>query len=342
MKNAYPRPGDLTACIRGMAVLLLGAGLVAAGCDSKTPGKSGPRELKMGYVMAPVGAAHEAAQEFAKLVERKTGGRITVKLYPSAALGKDRELTEGLRLGSVDVCLSGLASISSYVPQYEVLEAPYLFRDFDHLDKVVNGPIGKEVADALAKKKGIRILAWWPRGPRYLTANKPIRTPADLEGVKLRVPELPTYIEVWRILGANPTPITYSEMFMALKQGVVDGQEHPLEDIYTASLYEVQKYIMETRHLIATFMVMVSDRLLSQLTPEQQAAIKQAAVEAGKYDLELVEKYDDDYRAKLKEKGVQFVEVDIEAFRRPVIEKLPARFKDHWAPGLFERIQKIK
>jgi len=296
----------------------------------------------MGYVMAPVGAAHQAAERFAELVKAKTGGKIVVKLYPSAALGKDRELTEGLALGSVDLCLSGFASISSYIPQYEVLEAPYLFRDFDHLDKVVNGEVGREAAEALAEAKRIHILAWWPRGPRYLTANKPIRTPADLRGMKLRVPELRTYMEVWRILGANPTPITYSEMFMALKQGVVDGQEHPLEDIYTASLYEVQKYVMETQHLLATFMLMCSNNLLNRLSPEERKALQAAAVEAGKYDLELVKKNDDEYRVWLKAKGMQFVQVDAEAFRKPVLEKLPARFKDRWVPGLFERIQKIK
>ncbi len=311
---------------------------VANGCDSKSD-KGETKELKLAYIMAPVGAAHEAAQKFADLVKEKTDGRITIKLYPSASLGNDRELAEGLTFGSVHFVLSGLASISWYIPEYEALEAPFAFRSYEHLDNMVNGEIGREVAEALSKATKINILAWWPRGPRYLTTNKEIRTPADLKGMKLRVPKLPTYIEAWRILGTNPTPITYSEMFMALRQKVVEGQENPLEVIYTSSLYEVQKYVIETKHLLGAYIVMTSEKLLNGLSPEEQQTIKEAAVEAGKYEYNLMLKYEKDYIRKLKEKGMTFIELDMKAFREPVVKELPKRFKDKWAPNLFERIQ---
>jgi TRAP-type transport system periplasmic protein len=328
--------------VYAVALCLLAVGAwFLGGCGPKPDANAG-KELKFAYVMAPAGAAHEAAGKFAQLVSEKTNGSLTVKLYPSAQLGTDRELAEGLTFGSVDLILSGMGSVAAYIPEYEALEAPFAFRDYDHLAQVVHGPIGYEVGEALLKAKGIRVLSWWFRGPRYLTANKAIRTPADLTGMKLRVPKLPTYIEAWKLLGANTTPITYKEMFMALQQGTVEGQEDPLEVIESSSLYEVQSHVMETRHLLGTFMLMASDAMLQKLSPEQRAAIEEAAVEAAAFELDLMQKYDTEYRAKLEERGMTFVEVDVEAFRKPVVESLPAMFKDRWAPDLFERIQSTR
>lgn len=329
----------------GLASLLLVCvlpGFFLAGCGKKAADTNGPKELKLGYAMAPQGAAHEAARKFAELVGQKTDGTIAVKLFTSAALGTEREMAEGLTFGSVDLVLGGMAAVSEWIPQYEVLEAPYAFRDYDHLKNVLEGEIGREVSDALSSRKRIRVLAWWPRGPRYLTANKEIRTPADLEGMKLRVPRLPTYIEAWKILGANPTPITFSEMFMALKQGLVEGQENPLEIIHTNSLHEVQKYVIETKHLISAYMLLVSEAMFAKLTEQQRTAIEEAAVEAGKHEYALMLKYEDNYVVELKKKGMTFVPVDPDVFRRAVVEKLPERFRDKWAPGIFQRIQDVE
>jgi tripartite ATP-independent transporter DctP family solute receptor len=296
-------------------------------------------ELKLGYVMAPQGAAHEAAEEFANRVKQKTGGRVSVKLYHSASLGTDRQLTEGLLLGTVDIVLSGFASIVGFIPEYEALESPFAFRDYEHLDRVVYGRIGREASDLLKQRKGIEILAWWPRGPRYMTANKPIRYPAELKGMKLRVPELPIYIETWKCLGANTTPITYSEMFMALKQGVVEGQENPLEVIYTAGLYDVQKYVIETRHLIACYQLMIGRPALGKLSAADRTALREAALEVGEFEKKRMLELEAEYVLKLKEKGMTFVAVDdIAAFRDPVAAHLPVKFKDRWAPALYERI----
>jgi tripartite ATP-independent transporter DctP family solute receptor len=312
--------------------------LLGAGCgESKAPG--GPRELKLAYVMAPGGPAHEAAELFANLVKEKTGGKLTVKLYPSAQLGNDRELAEALMIGSVDLVVGGTAPIGWYLPQYGAIEAPFSFRDYDHLDKVLTGKLGQEIADAFLKHKGIRILGWWHRGPRYLTTtSRKITTPDDLKGLKLRVPELPTYIEAWRILGANVTPITYSEIFMALKQGIVEGQENPLEVIFTSSFHEVQKYCHRTEHLLGVYMMMVNDSVYSALPEDQQKAIRDATVEAGRREHELMVKYDEDFAAKLKAKGMEFVEMDMAPFRAAVVGELPKRFEGKWAPGFFQRI----
>lgn len=329
----------MTRKILQTGVMLLGiAGLL--GCSGQD--HNGPITLKMAYVMGPVGAAHEAAQEFARLVEEKTEGTVTVKLYPSAQLGKDRELAEGLAFGNSDFVLGGLASVAAYIPQYEALEAPFTFRDYEHMDHVLHGEIGKEVAEKLRELKGILILEWWPRGPRYLTSNKPIHSPEDVKGMRLRVPELPTYIEAWRILGANTTPITYSEMFMALKQGLVEGQENPLEVIQSASLYEVQDYVIETRHMLSAYMLMTHERVMERLDPAQQQAIREAAHEAAKFEFEVMQRKESEYVEALKNEGMEFIPVDSEAFRTPVVEALPERLKGRWAPGFFQRIQEVE
>jgi TRAP-type transport system periplasmic protein len=321
--------------------LTAAAMLLAAGCTSD--GGSGPRELKLAYVMAPGGPAHEAAQYFAELVEKKTGGQVRVKLFPSAQLGNDRELSEAVMIGSVDMVVGGTAPIGWYLPEYGAIEAPFTFRSYEHLDRVLGGEAGQEIARAFSEKRRTKILGWWHRGPRYLTTtDRKVTAPADLDGLKLRVPELPTYIEAWRILGTNPTPVTYSEIFMALKQGIAEGQENPLEVIYTSSFHEVQKYVMETEHLLGVYMFMINEPLFDGLAPEHQRAISEAVEEAAEREHELMLKYDEEFAAKLREEGMEFVGVDREAFRRKVAEELPGRFADEWAPGFYERITAAK
>jgi tripartite ATP-independent transporter DctP family solute receptor len=311
--------------------------LLQGGC---APGNdSGVQELKLAYVMAPGGPAHEAAELFARLVEEKTGGEVSVKLFPSGQLGNDRELSEAVMIGSVDMVVGGTAPIGWYLPEYGAIEAPFTFQSYEHLDQVLTGEIGQEITRRFSEQRQTKILGWWHRGPRYrTTTDRKVTTPDDLAGLKLRVPELPTYIETWRILGTNPTPVTYSEIFMALKQGIVEGQENPLEVIYTSSLAEVQHYVMETRHLLGAYMFMVNEPRFNRLKPEHRTAIAEAVEAAGRREHELMLEYDTEFAEKLKQAGMEFVEVDREAFRKKVVEELPKRFADEWTPGLYDRL----
>lgn len=318
-------------------ILLL---LTLFACNGK---KNNTPELKIAYVMAPGGASHEAALKIGELVEEYSGGQIKTRLYPNGILGNDRVLVEGLKLGSQDMVIMGTSVIGWYLPEYELIEAPFLFRDYNHLDKVLYGEIGKEIEQRLFEKCNIRFIAYLHRGSRYLTTtNTIIRKPEDLEGLKLRVPELPVYIKSWEIFGANPTPIAYSDMFMALKQAVADGQENPLEVIYTSHLYETQSYIMNTRHLIGFYAVAVSDRFYKKFSRKNCKIIEKAVLEAANYQNGLVQEYEDEYKKKLKEHGVLFIDVDREAFEKLSKERLPVEFKDAWEPGVFERIINVK
>lgn len=283
-----------------------------------------PVVLKLGHVAAadPKDNWQAGAVEFARLVEQKSKGDVKVQVFPSSQLGNDRDMAEGMRLGSVDFSLNA-GVLSNFEPRLGLLEIPYIFRDPEHMRKVLNGPVGQQLADSL-QKAGIRILGWWERGPRELTANKPIKTPADVKGMKIRVPEIPVSVDAWRAFGANPTPMTFGEVYSGLQQKVIDGQENPLAIINSAKLHEVQKYVNKTNHVYGYVALAMSDKTWQKLTPEQRNAITEAAKEATAFENKLVWENETQLAKELQGKGMQFVEVDLKAFidaAKPVHEK---------------------
>jgi tripartite ATP-independent transporter DctP family solute receptor len=309
-------------------------------CNSS---KKDYQELRLAYVMSAGGSSHEGALKFAELVKERTKGKVQVKIYPNAQLGSDRELIEGLALRSVDMIIVGPSLIGWYAPEYGVMEVPFLFRDYEHLDKVLYGEIGKEIETSIASKRKLHFLAYFKRGPRYLTTtNKPISTPSELKGLKLRVPELPVYIEAWKTFGANPTPITYSDMFMALKQGIVDGQENPLETICTSHLYETQKYAMDTKHLLSYYIVAVGDNFYKKFAPDTQTILTTAIKEAATYQDRLMDEYEEKYKKILTEHRVEIIPVDRKAFEDIALNDIATTLKKRLAPNIIQRISNVK
>ena len=202
-------------------------------------GRSGPQPkvVRLAYTSGPSELLHRAAVQFAEQIKTESNGKMTVRLYPSGQLGNERELIEGLKLGSVDMIVTGLAIIGWYAPEYGAFEAPFLWRDYAHVEQVWNGAIGEEVRRVMQKNSGARLMQPWFRGPRYLTTtSRKVQSLDDLKGLKLRVPELEIYMKSWQAFGANVTPIPFADIFMALKLGVVEGQETPLETTYATHL----------------------------------------------------------------------------------------------------------
>lgn len=314
------------------------------GCSSQKPASqvAPVKELKLGYINAPSGPMHEAALKFADLVSKKTNGQYTVKTYPSSQLGNERELADAVSLGTVDMTLSGPTPIMWYIPQYSMVESPFLYKDLNQYRTMYNGEIGKEIKDKLLQVKGLRLIDFWFRGPRYLTANKEIKTLADLKGLKIRVPESEITLETWKTLGANPTPIAFNELYMALKQGVVQAQENPLELIYTTSFYDVQKYVMNTQHAYSTYFLLINDKLMSSMPADIQKAIQEAGVEAGTFETDLMLKSEDDFKKKLEEKGVKFIDLDMKPFKDLINSELPKKFKDKYNMDIYEKIKNMK
>ncbi|MFV2066980.1 MAG: TRAP transporter substrate-binding protein [Pirellulales bacterium] len=295
--------------------------------------------VRMAYASGPAELLHRSAEQFARFVAEKSNGKLHVRRYPSGQLGHERAVIEGLKLRSVDIVVTGCAIIGWYAPEYGAIEAPFAWRDYDHIEHVWNGPVGEALRETMRSRAGIELLYKWYRGPRYLTTtSRKIITPDDLKGLKLRVPELDIYIKSWQTFGANVTPLPFNDMFMALKLGVVEGQENPLATIYGNHLQEVQKYVMETQHLIGFYLVAVGPHFRTRFTNEEQQWILEAAKEATDWHNSEVEQSEADYRKKLQDAGVEFVPVDREAFRKVAIERIPQKFETTWKEGLYRRI----
>lgn len=305
----------------------------------KSPRQNDAKILRIGYVSGPQELLHSAAVRFAEQVERDSGGTIKTKIYPNGQLGTELVQIEGLQLNCIDVTISGTAIIGWTIPQYGVVDAPFLWRDYEHLETVWDGPIGEGLREAMKSKNGVEVWDIWPRGQRYLTStSRRITCPRDLHGFKLRVPDFEIYIKSWTVFGANTTPLPFTDMFMGLKLGVVDGQENPLAVIYGNNLYEVQKYIMETEHLIGFYLFCMGPHVRERFSPEEITLMREALAETTWWYNREVADSEKEYRKLLEDFGNEFVLVDREAFRKLAIEKIPPLFESHWVPGIYQRI----
>ena len=261
-------------------------------------------KLKLGHVAPTDEPYHQAAEKFAELVNKNTGGAVQIQIFPNSLLGGQRELLEGLQLGSVDITLTTAAVLSSFLPKTQVIELPFMFRDREHVYKVVDGPLAKEIYDGDDKKK-MKVIDTWENGFRNITNNvRAIEKPEDMKGVKIRVMENKMYIEMFKALGANPTPMARGELFTGLQTKVVDGQENPLGQIYTSRFYEVQKYATLSGHTYSPEVVVFSLATWKKIPTKYQEEILKASAEAKKFNRELSAKMDKEYVGKLKEKGM--------------------------------------
>jgi len=213
------------------AALALGLAPSIVRAQSKTT-------LKLGHLGNEDNVWHKAAVKFAEEVGTRTNGAIEVKVFPNEQLGKETDLIKGIQLGTVDFTITG-ESLQNWAPSAALLAVPYAIRDLDHLDKVVNGSVGQKIAENIEQKTQLRTLTFFARGPRNLTSNRPVTTPAELNGLKMRVPNVPLFVKFWEALGAKPTPMAFSEVFTSLQNHTIDAQENPLALIKSGSFSEV-------------------------------------------------------------------------------------------------------
>jgi tripartite ATP-independent transporter DctP family solute receptor len=275
---------------------------------------------------------------FKKLVEERSNGEITVKLFPGAALGGEKDNMEQLKVGEIQMSIFGDILTSQLAPEYDPTVIPFIYPNLEEVYKTWNGSLGDKIKNALIERGGVQLVALQARGARNLTANKKVEKPEDLKGLKLRVPEIPTWVTAWKGLGALPTPIAWAEVYSALQTKVVDGQENPYENILTAKLYEVQKYTIKTEHLYNVFHWVVGKKWFDGLTPEQQKIITAAADEATKWGDEQKAKQDQALEQELKDAGNEIVEVDKELFRKAALPAIKEISKD-WAPETWEEVK---
>lgn len=323
--------------------MLLSACSKPASTDSSKAGTTSDAgkviTLKLGHVQSTEDNWHKGALKFAELVSQKTNGSVKVEVFPSSQLGNDRDMIEGMRMGSVDFTLVA-GVLSNFEPKMALLELPYIFRDVNHMRAALNGEVGKELSDSLLKS-GVRNLGWWERGPRELTINKEVKSIADLKGIKIRVPEIPASLDAWRAFGANPTPMAFGDVYTGLQQKVIDAEENPLAVIASAKFNEVQKYVVLTNHVYGYVMLAMSEKTFEKLTPDQQKAVMEAGKEATAYENKLVWDSEDQLAKDLKAKGMQFLTIDTKPFIeavRPVQEK----YAEKYGKDLYEKIINTK
>lgn len=278
---------------------------------------------------------------FKYLVENATKGQIKVEIYHSAALGKARESIEGIRLGTIEMNIGDL--VTKYDPRLDVTTLPYLFRNRAHAWNVLDGPIGKDLTSKVTKF-GIRLFpnGAWENGYRQMTNNKrPIHSPADLEGLKVRVVATDLYRKTMEAFGTLTTSIAFSELFTALQTGVVDGQDNPYTHIYNKKFFEVQKYIAETNHIYSIIWVMASEKWYQKLSDEQKRILNWAVGESTALNRWLMQQKDLEFKAKIKEerKDIVITEPDQDEFKKIVKAKVWPFFEKKVGKDLIKKIE---
>jgi len=295
-------------------------------------------KMSLSYGGSEGGEDDISAKKFKELLETKTNGAIEVELFGSEQLGKEVDIVTSLELGTVDMAIMGTTIHQQAAPEYNIWSAYYIFENRDEVLQIMNGPIGERVGQAMLENKDIRMLGVGLRGPRHLTSNRPIRTPEEVKGLKIRVPLQPIYVASWEKMGAYPQAIAYGELYTALKQGIVEAQENPLDYIYAPSFYEVQDYVNLTAHQRAFFTYVMSEKFFQSLDEELQTAVIEAADETTEFHNDLQLSNEGMWRQKLEEEGMEFVEVDQAAFKE-ALKDIPDEFADTWAPGFLEELR---
>ncbi len=269
--------------------------------------------LKLGHLANEENIWHKASLKFAEEVNTLTEGRVAVEVYPNESLGKEIDVINGMQLGTADMTITG-ESLQNWAPTAALLALPYAYKSLEHMDEVASGEIGKQIEEEIIAKAAIRPLTYFARGPRNLSASREITKPEDLNGFRLRVPNVPLFVAAWQAIGANPTPMAFSEVFTSLQNGTIDGQENPLALFKSGGFYEVQKVINKTEHVRSWIYLTISEMSWEKLSEADQAALMEAAKRTQAYERELFTADETALVADLEAQGVKFVEVDQAAF----------------------------
>ena len=314
------------------------SGLVAAAALSALgalPAHAADRTLQLGHLANEDNTWHKAAVRFGEELESLTEGRIAVEVYPNESLGKEMDLINGMQLGTADMTISG-ESLQNWAPMAALLAIPYGYSSLEHMDEVASGEIGDEIEQQIIDEAGVRPIAYFARGARNLTSNRPIDSPDELDSLKMRVPNVPLFVDTWKALGAQPTPMAFSEVFTSLQNGTIDAQENPLALIKSANFDEVQSHVNLTEHVRSWIYLVISELTWNELSDEDKDAVMQAAQVAQEYERELFTEDEQNLRTELEELGMTFVDVDNAAFAADAKDAVLGNVSDEIRPTVEE------
>lgn len=261
----------------------------------------------------------KTAQKFANLVEKRTDGRIKVKLYPNGQLGGETDIINQIQSGAVDMTITG-ETMANWAPKAALMSVPYALDSQKQMRKVINGEVGQEIESQVKGKVGVTPLYYHMRSPRNLTSNKPISSPEDLNGFKMRVPDVPLDLNAWKAAGAKPQSMDLGEVFTGLQTGAIEGEENPNDLIADNGFYEVQNYVNLTQHTQSWIYVVVGNKQFNSLDPKLQEDVGKAAKEAQQYGNQLFKEQKEAYKKQLMDEEMEFNDsVDKDAFKQAMI-----------------------
>ena len=317
----------------GVAAIALAASLVTVTpADAET-------QLRLSHYASTASTTHEAAQFFADEVEKRTDGELTVSVHPANELGNGPDQVRGLRLGTLDMAVVGNTFFTAVIPELAAFDLPYLFASREHAYEVLDGEIGSELLSKFEDNR-MKVLGNWEIGFRNITNNvRPIETPADLAGINLRVNPNKTHVAAFEAWGANPTPINFSELYLALETGSVDGQENPVVLIEAMRFNEVQEHLSLTRHAYTGAFLAMNKGIFDGLSGEHQDVLTTVGREAGQMERDLNAVKEGGALDKMRDAGLKVVEdPDRDAFREMVVEITRKGYVDEFGDELLTRI----
>lgn len=316
------------ATLAAGAILLTGCSSAASPSPSGTASTSGssvePMSLTLGHAYAVDSLQHRAAEQLAEEVSTLSDGAITIEVFPAAQLGSWEEMQEGLEIGSVNIVIESLGSLERYTDLAAIEGVPFLYEDAEHFFEVWDGPLAEEILSTVRDDSGFQLMGALYRGGRQLNSTRPIESVEELAGLKLRVPNQQTYINTWQALGASPTPMALNEVFSAMEQGAIEGQENPIDVVRFSSFYEVAPYVTETNHLYGNFHFQMWGDTFDAYPAEVQDILLQASDTVSATYRETSVSESAENREFLVDQGVEFFPIELEEWREPVADLVDA------------------
>lgn len=327
---------------KALCFFLLGSLLLfsAAASGQKEGARQETIVIRAGHVNPPGEPAYEAWELFKKIMQEKLGKRVDVQVFPQSQLGNERDLIEQVKLNSIEMTAPAVSPLALSNSELNVLNLPYLFKDENALWKVVDGPIGKRLIESTRKSAGVLILNWWSTGVRHIFASKPIRSVAEIRDMKIRVMENPVFIDSFRALNSQPTPMPYGEVYQALATGLVDAAENDSSGYRNMKFFEVAPYYNLTAHLIITKPVLINPGFYDRLPGDVRKVLDDAIAESTRFQRKLFEENFEQDVKWLKQQKVTIVELDTTEFQRLMLP-VWTKHEQSIGPGLLDDVKKV-
>lgn len=336
----------MTKLLKTLLATACAAGVLLAGTARAAEIRE--RTLRFAFLNVKEHPQGQGAQKFAELVGEKSGGKIKVRLFPGGSLGGDLQTVSALQGGTLDLTVLNSGILAAQVPEFAMLDFPYLFNDTKEAHAVIDGQVGQQLYSRL-ENKGLIGLGYWDLGFRNLTnTTRPVTKPEDMQGLKIRVIQSPIYLETFKALGANPVPMPFPEVYTALEQHTVDGQENPYTVILGSKFFEVQKYLSSTNHIYNPQSFVISQKTWQKLNEDERALVREAAQEDQTFQREVTAQAQSQAAEKLKQEGIASNEIDaqeIERFRdkvKPVVAEFSKDLDQGMVKAMYDAIEQVR